>query len=522
MFTAKVSPAGARAFDVTPIAETLRWTTLAVGGFGSCSFSIDGNRRKDIRYLSRLTLSDSAASTLWEGRIEDVGITIDDGEARTTIQAFGFHRLVADTSVRRVWSRRELPWQAVPTGNGGSIANGLVKGDLATTIGQYDLSDQDKVGVQFAGNNVSVANAAGDAVDVTLSDLILTRMLCTLTMSGVNVGPGELQAHISNSADGITYVGTNYTASQEIDHALDSAVMHVRLTAWNAGAATTFTATDLIQFSDIRLLGTVLTEDTAGGFYGGTIVRDLLTLIPDLAAGLIDAGNEYAIPALERVVRDTVLSVLREVTAYYPDREWAVWEDAQLDWATRDRDTPDYAVPVADIASLRIEGSLDGQTRTVYVAYTPVGANIASEASAASTDTRNPFVKQGKTKDEAVSTSFSLTAAAAAQLAATLAADRGGYPPAHGEIILNANQQVRRRAGQPLPAWHMRAGTNILIPDLPRDDFISGGRGQTLFHIVATDVDLEKGQVRLEVEGQTRRTDALLARLAAASRVFTG
>ncbi len=56
------------------------------------------------------------------------------------------------------------------------------------------------------------------------------------------------------------------------------------------------------------------------------------------------------------------------------------------------------------------------------------------------------------------------------------------------------------------------------------DGALHGGQidGQSLFHIVTTDVDLSERTVRLELGGSPRSADVLLARLAEATRIVTG
>jgi len=66
-------------------------------------------------------------------------------------------------------------------------------------------------------------------------------------------------------------------------------------------------------------------EDSAGGVYGGTVLRDLVALCPDLRVGTIEDGSDFTITALERFTRATIRSVVDEVAGYY-GREWGVWE----------------------------------------------------------------------------------------------------------------------------------------------------------------------------------------------------
>src|SRR5207248_2020172 len=81
-----------------------------------------------------------------------------------------------------------------------------------------------------------------------------------------------------------------------------------------------------VDYTNLRLLGSGTVEDTTGGLYGGTILRDLIALVPDLAVGIIENGEDFTIDQMDRTVRDSALSVVDEVNSYYPTREWGVWE----------------------------------------------------------------------------------------------------------------------------------------------------------------------------------------------------
>jgi type 1 fimbria pilin len=133
-------------------------------------------------------------------------------------------------------------------------------------------------------------------------------------------------------------------------------------------------------------------------------------------------------------------------------------------------------------------------------------------------------VKTGRIKDALIQPGFAMTAASASQLAAKLVGDVASYPLIRGTFTLPARAPVAHTAHGPQPAWTIRAGDNILIPDLPTSELASSGKrdGETLFHIVTTDTDLGANTIQLTVEGQLNRSDILVARLAAVTRVIGG
>lgn len=69
-------PPGSEPRRLTPEVASMRWTSAAVGGFGSLQMSLPGYvTKQELPYLSivRVTLG---PRVLWEGRIEDLEWTI--------------------------------------------------------------------------------------------------------------------------------------------------------------------------------------------------------------------------------------------------------------------------------------------------------------------------------------------------------------------------------------------------------------------------------------------------------------
>jgi hypothetical protein len=288
----------------------------------------------------------------------------------------------------------------------------------------------------------------------------------------------------------------------------------------NAGALTP-TAADVVTFTNIRLLGTSLTEDTPGGFYGGTILTDLIGLFSSLFAGTIEAGSDFAIPAIEAGVRTMCDQVVTEVASYYA-REWAVWESGRFDWKTPNLDEAQWVAPLTEIESLNIKASLDGLTSNVFVLYTNATDGNTAEQIASTSDTRNPFTKLALGRDLLVQAPAVMTASTASALAA-LRVGEMTFPLVTGQIVVPITKLLRNAVGTRLPAALIRAGQNILIPDLPKTEVLRGGRdGETLFHVVSVEADEAAGTVTLQLEGQSSAASVIAARLAAVTRVVAG
>lgn len=534
MFTVVVTTPDGIVRELTPVQNSMRFTTAAVGGFASASFSMEGDRRTSVPFFATVRVL-VGTDVAWEGRVEDVVLNLND-PVTTDVSCFGFQRLLTDTSVRRIWSKRDMTYNDPTVPAGGALATLVRAADTGMTVntGQIDRSDLTKLGVQIAGAGVAVPTLNATSTEYyPPTGLTIVQILYSFILSGANTGSGKMEGfHHELSAAGAALAGPALTASNANAGGTCAAnTAGIRFGMFNAAAgATTPTATDLAQFYNIRVLGTSLSEDIAGGFYGGTIVKDLLALIPALGQGIIEQGSDFTIPSIERSVRDTIASVVAEVATYYA-REWAVWDSPLgvpvFSWTTPNLDEPQWIVTLDKLlAGSKIESSIDQLFKTEYVLYTLAGDvnNTTSEQSASSTDQRNPAVKTGATKDQIVQAPAVMTDNTASALAA-LEAAKQLYAPASGTVVLRANDPITNAVGSPKPAALIRAGSNIFLPDLVRSDSLLAPPqrdGQTLFHIASTEVDMEAGTVTLELEGQAREIDVITARLAAATRVVTG
>ena len=511
--------AGRDPVDLTRAHENLAWSTNAVGGFGSCSFTLPGIwRRTKIGHqdLIRVTYG---PRILFEGVIEDIGVDVAGDSIQTTIQAFGLARYLDYYSTRRVWSKRDINWDRPPIPLGGSLGGGYTAADLDIATGIVDPTNLALSGVRVSGKSVAwTLNTAAVAHYIAPSGITFVRIMG----DGVLAGSASWQGIIGSSSDGSSWTYSTYAGSSSVNQSLVANASQLRVGLENPTGAGTPVAADYYQLTNIRLLGTSLIEDAAGGFYGDTILKDLIALIPGLQQGTIESGSDFTIQAVERSVRDTVRSVVAEVAGYYV-REWSVWESGRFDWKTPALDEPQWNVAMTDLGSLNITATIDGIEATSYVLYTDAASGLDAEASAASTDQRNPFVKQGVSMDGLTSPGFPMTSTTSAALASRLSADRGAWPPVTGTITLPILQPVAHASGPVRPAFLIRAGDNIRITDLPRSDYFTPGRdGETFFHISSVDIDIASGTAKLTLEGQTRTSDQLIARLAAVTRTLTG
>ena len=521
---------GGKGPDFTPIQESLKFATTTQGGFADGSFQVNGDRRRDFPYLGlvRLTIG---PQIIYEGQIEDQELQVTDGSIVTQITVLGLKRILDENTVRRIWSLRGISWQEIPGGEGQSAGATATKtSNITISTGAFDLTDLTKYGVQASGNGQIIADKAGNYGQIVFLGTSVRRLLASVAFAGTNTGAGKVVGSVLYTTDGTTWSEQTYTANGTVNLDFAENVIAIRLGARNAsGGNLTPTAADTIAFTNIRLLGAdssgaTLSEDdgTNGGFYGGTILRDLLKLATGLTVGIIEDGSDFTIQALDRASRNTLTSVVQEVAGYYT-REWGVWEDARFFWVTKDMTTPSWVIRSTECKEIDLRGTLDDTAQTVIVQYTDAATGLDTEQSATSTAQSNPYVKQQRTKAMLVQPGFVMTANTALQWAQTLASELCQFVPQTGTVTLYANQQVRRPGGGPGLAAMIRAGDNILLPDLPKADIMASGRdGETLFHIVSTELDAEQGTMTLELESRSTRTDVLLARLGAVTKTITG
>jgi hypothetical protein len=507
---------------LTPLGNSISWSTAAVGGFGDCAVGLPGPPplwKREIPFLSTLRII-LDTQVIYEGLVEDVSLQIKD--ENSTVKAFGLQRNLQRTTVRRIWSKRDLNLLRYGGGIGGVIP---FSGSGSIAQQNLDLSI-DTGSVSIAGNGVAVSNLGGCFARAYYPGATITYVFGTATITGANTGVGKMIGRLFAYDQGGSTIRTS-DLSATTDFTWTPTEPHEAIGFGffnNSGANLTPFSGDTIVYSKLRLLGTSLLENGfTGGFYGGSILRDLIPLVPGLTIGVIDDGSDFAIQSIERNARDTALSVVNEVSGYYT-REWGVWENGRFDWKTVNKDEPQWIATVADLASgSELDTTVDGLAQTLFVTYTDAASNLDMEASASSTSQPNPFVKQGMTSDVINSPGFPMTSLTASQLASRIVSDENNYPSVSGRLIIPAMNLIKQASGTPLPAYMIRAGQNLVVSDLPKTDLFAQGRdGETLFHIVSTNANLEQGQVVLEVEGQTKRSDVLLARLAAVTRTLTG
>lgn len=542
--------------DLTPMIEpgTLNWSSVVPGGFASCGFQINGDFRSLLKLLPYLTIVrvvGDSGRVLFEGQIEDLQPTLTSDGVGLTVGAFGLQNALKEQSVRAIWSKRDMQWDdtlIVP----GSSTNGLIF-DPALTVntGAYLPTDLGVSGVSVASSQTSAAlanNHGAFAEYVVPLNIQLVRWLGVYDPTGTNSATNKMNALWFGMISGVwnTLLSAVGTSGSFNTWSFDPRVGGVSPTILRvgygnlSGASYTPAATDTIGFWDMRLLGVLTAEDVSpvygsfdpspyGGFYGDTLIRSVLSLVAAITPGNIESplaldSNPFVIDHLDASARRTAYEVIQEIASYY-SREWAVWENATLDWKNPNLQQTQWVIPIAQLATMNLDASVVNSQRQAIILYTDAVTQQTAEASAASTDRRNPYTLRGRTKDNLVDAGLTMTANTAAQLAKQVLADVGFGPvPASGSISLVGEQIVQHASGRALKAWEIRAGDNVTIPELPLADvFTQDGRGECLFHVVSAEATDQSGMVTLTLDSYgSKRSDVLLARLAAVTQLLGG
>lgn len=536
------TPYGTGPLDLSPLVaeNSLIWSSVVPGGFASCSFQLMGDPRqlvKQVPYLSILRVVGDSGRVLFEGQIEDLASSIGRDSASLKVGAYGLQNELSEFGLRNVFSKRDMDWGACTTPAGTVIPGSgtTVNPNFTTQFGQFDATDLTLSGVQVGANGgVSIPNNQGAFGDwkppVGLTALT---WLGTYELSGPDSGTTRwlaewwyLQSGSWTNASSTAAVGP---ASFSVSISSPFTFSCLRVGVANAsGAAQTLAASDLAQFYDMRILGVISTEDTAGGFYGDTLITQILSLMSannaTIGPGVIESGSDFLIDHLDASTRRTCLSLINEVAQYYT-REWAIWEDGLLHWTSPNLSRHEWIVPISEVGDLDLDASVVNSKRQVVVRYLDAASGLDSESVAVSSDRRNPYVLNERLKHEYVDPSFPMTTNTSARFAAKVLQEVGYGPvPASGTVRINGEKIIQHAQGNAAKAWEIRAGDNVTIPELPLADvFTQDGRGECLFHVVSVEANASSGEVTLSLDSYgSKRSDVLLARLAAVTQALGG
>jgi hypothetical protein len=498
--------------ELTPVTNTATWSSAAVGGFAAATFDLPG--WVELAYLAKVQVQVGDV-IVWEGRVEDCSWRIAGKERFTSVSCLGYRAALQETSTKRIWSLREIDWQDFER----SAASVAAAANVDVNLGAFNPEDPSTGGVQIQGLLQPLPGSETRRLVYyrAPSGVTLVRIMGTYTEFGTNAG--SIAGYLGSSADGgaaVTDHTTSMGSGTNFNQALvANANMVIIGSVFNASL--TPDQTDRQEFTNVRILGTSLTEDATGGFLGATLMRDVLALVPEITIGVIENSDTFSIEELARERRGSVLSLVEEIAGYFT-HEWGVWEGPRFDWTPADFDNPDLLIDLNEVIELELTGTVEGVKKTYYVSFTDAATDRPSEQSAVATSQRNPYAKSGRTSDFVYDAPFPMTNNTAAQLANRLATDLGAYVPANGTIVLPATAVLKGLTQGDTLVAHLRPGVNVLIPDLPIEDIAGGRDGRSLLRVSSIEADLNTGHVTLEVDSAPHTVEVLFARLAAVTR----
>lgn len=495
--------------------NAVRYSTVVSGGFGALVLVAPGDVRQRVPRLSTIRVFNDDR-LLFEGTTEDVEFAWDQQSQSTTVTCFGKQRLLQLASVNRMWSLRSLQFQAVqPTGytQDDAVLQGI--------SGFLDIANPTQRGIRTAGRGLATTIGTINGGMIIVPPNVTPKALKgTFYSSNPTKLLGVLNAYDTAGAPTLASVTpTGGPAEFSLDLSTGPDVGSIQYYGIVAGGGGVLSPTDYCQIYNLRLLGTTLSEDTPGGYYAATLLRDVLSLVPGITPGQIEAGIEYVIQELDRSTRTNIKSVVDEIAAYFT-REWGVWEAGRFDWIQPNLAEPGWIVTLADTLSGRIKQSVDGLARDTYLTYVDPTDQRQKEASVQTTRLGNDFLRNGLKSDDVQAPGLAFTPTTAALFAQAANLRNSRIPAAQGTIVVPAWKILPRSNGGSVPALEIRAGDNVTVPDFPVDDAFSGGQdNQSLFHVIQTDVDLSAATVTLTIAGYLPGLDVLTARLNAVTKV---
>lgn len=516
----RVQAANGVSADVSTQIEKPTFSTLINGGFGTMTFFVRRLHRRGLpswlQYLADVKAYDRFAFTLFEGRIDDISMTSQEGVEGFNVEVVGYGPAYAAEPYTNVMVERNLGLQPYNTLDSPQF----YRPDKYTmTIGNTSSSDLARVGVAwtarrgtaFSVSEFCIAKAVWANITADLRrvkfDYVATSLSNTAVFA-VNIysidATGALAGQLTISVSG--------SGSQSV--ALPAGTRGVAFGIICTGAGTTGAATDTTaEVYNIRVLGNRTTANSNDEpVYGHEVIQDA-TQKSSWSQSLvgIDTDTTYAFPEASWIDPTKIGDVLDFVTSFY-DRYWAVYEGKAMVWrSSSNPPTITWSTSRGEGAKLDLDPSITNAASAVRVrARTQAGQSFDTVV----TDTRpgNIYAAAGATHIAIVDLGIVANSSAAAQIGSVYFPDHS-YEVVKGTITLPAQMLVRGQ--NPGPAYRIRAGDNIQITDAVSPRQIAAGvyDRRTVFLVKATDVDWEAQTVTISVDNTRDSLSQLLARV---------
>ena len=495
----------------------------ASGRVTACSFATNEHGFAELRASVRMPMRDAFAlfdrdsvlhvgiyangSVVWEGRLEDTGLSSAANGLGVTLTALGYWSALSDMPYTALWSVTSVAeWRPVRWG------------ELVISYdGRHEFDTQNRIFITpKKGETIGPGiNGICGYIEPNGGDRLIRQVTFTYATNIPNASWGVgLQSRDTAAwatPTGLwSVIGTGALLTGTITATLatprDRLVFYINY--GGAAIANPFETGDVyLNITNIRVKTTtssaVYADEIATALvsYVNTINPTQLSastaLIQSPLVDLTDELYEDAIPS------DVLTDLVARGDSQTPPRQWevGVWENQELFFRPRGGVGQAWYV---DVTTLELERSLAGLFNSVYAVYQDVSNRMLRTAVASDT---TQVAVVGMTRRQAVGARTTSATNAARVRDAALNATKDPLPRA--DIRFDA---VYTASGARSPLYNVRSGDTITLRNLPPNLSADIDRIRT-FRIGRTDYDCISGVLSVEPEAPLPTLPAIVASL---------
>jgi hypothetical protein len=505
----------------------LQFREVATGGFASATFSIDrplGVMPQELEYFAAVYIYDNTGTTVWEGRLEDLGIESGDQGQVWRISALGPSTHASDRNVPLIYVDTSWDkWIKARSASGEQQNTQVSTGDDPGGSGDAALVLSFPTGMTVPTNGACTAYyLCLDASEQNLAvfdyswDAGLTS--ASWEIRGFSSGTNVVRTQSASTGGGGT--STALVGSGAFSFGDHRPIVQFR---WTGAASGTGTS-DIVWASIMNICVRATTWTKAGSeessgyssadktILASTVVADLLGRLLDQYDGAnaeIDTTS-YAITQLAYYDGVTPREVLDDLMEFEPGYRWGAYESSsgghRFEWkawpstvryeaAVHDGfDSPASATDVWNAVRVYYEDSL-GQTVSVR-----------------STSTVDALVDADLTREAKLDLVGTGSVANATQTGEQFLAEHE-RPAASGTLRVS-RPIIDLVDGRWVQPWQIRAGELIRVRDVqPRVDALTatGRDGISVFKVASREYNTADATATLELDEYTLSTARALA-----------
>ena len=524
-------------YDLTPLAEGLRYSNVDPGGDDSCSFTYKGSWQSDQPEIAKRNILRVTAGLdeLWRGQIEEVDRGADATE-EVEVTAYGLGKRLSDVLMSAVYVDCDLShWGPMSNARRVAflttflfevVADPSVDPDTSTGIPALNLSFQGTGGALDAVCEAQYDAGADNLISSIYADYTSVNTLSTY-VGAIGVTSDDILTAYTSSADLLT--GTNSSGTVTVTASTPYRFGFAQI---YEQALTPTEATHSMFLRRLKVYGntglTATGTEPTAGFTADQIVGHALGQVSGITRRQVD-GQSFVII---HFVADTPTppgDVIEEANSFEP-ADYGTWgpddvlsrdTNGYFDYTTRDTSTQHWFASRAEADDLDLHSELNTLFNKVRVIYEDAAGIEQSVTRTATVPDLGDEVRE-TTLDAGQSTQTD-----AQRLGDSFLALSGGFAPARGSVTFS--QPIRHYRRGPLSPAYLRAdGSNIRIPDvLPAETLFAlddTPDRRTTFPIRRVEVDAsgEIPVVSVELDQANDDMTTLQARLALASQFGGG